>query len=81
MGLFRLLFLVALLFAAVWLWRRYISAPKRSQKKTPKAEKPALMVRCEQCGVHVPQTQALPHQQRWYCCTSHLEQGRLNGDN
>lgn len=77
MGLFRLLFWVAIIFAAVWIWRRFISAPKRP----PAPENPAApMVRCAHCGVHVPKTQALSQSQQWYCSQAHLEQGPHTGE-
>ena len=32
MGLFRLLFWIAIIFAAIWLWRRYVGATRQRQK-------------------------------------------------
>lgn len=69
MGLFRLLFWLAVIFAALWLWRRM------SRPKAPTQELTTPMVRCSQCGVHVPQTRALTQEGRWYCSQAHLEQG------
>ena len=79
MGLFRLLFWIAIIFAAIWVWRRYISAPKRP-RQPPREDEPAPMVRCAHCGVHIPQTEALTQDQRWYCSQKHLEQGQNTGD-
>ncbi|HEY1029354.1 MAG TPA: PP0621 family protein [Pseudomonas sp.] len=79
MGLFRLLFWIAIIFAAIWVWRRYISAPKRPGQ-AQREDEPAPMVRCAHCGVHIPQTQALTQDQRWYCSQKHLEQGPHTGD-
>ena len=70
MGLFRLLFWVALIAAAFWLWRRL--SQKRTAAKPQQTTLP--MVRCAQCGVHVPQVQALQSDDRWYCSREHLEQ-------
>lgn len=68
----RILFWIALIGAAVWLWRRF----KAPQRRTQQAEQHAApMVRCAQCGVHVPRTAALPHQQSWYCSQAHLPSG------
>lgn len=78
MGLFRLLFWVALIVAVVWLWRRLMrkpAAPGNTQQRT------VNMVRCAQCGVHLPQGQALQEQNRWYCSRSHLEQDKKSGGN
>ncbi|ERI54415.1 PP0621 family protein [Pseudomonas sp. NPDC077186] len=77
MGLFRLLFWIAVIFAAIWIWRRFVSKPKRPR---PREDAAAPMVRCAHCGVHVPQSQALSQDQRWYCSQAHLEQGPHAGD-
>ncbi|MBO3276753.1 PP0621 family protein [Pseudomonas schmalbachii] len=67
----RLLFWIALFALAWWLWRKATrpapQAPRRDETAEP-------MVRCAQCGVHVPRTQALQDDQRWYCSRAHLEQ-------
>ncbi|CAD5379762.1 conserved hypothetical protein [Pseudomonas sp. OF001] len=67
----RLLSLIALLAIAWWLWRRF-TRPQRPQP--PAAAKAQPMVRCAQCGVHVPRAEALAHDNRWYCSRAHLEQ-------
>lgn len=79
MGLFRLLFFIAIICAAVWVWRRYISAPKPG-RQAPPADAAAPMVRCAHCGVHVPQSEALSQNQQWFCSQAHLEQGPHAGD-
>lgn len=73
MGLFRLLLWIAIIVAAVWLWRRFTRA-KAPTADQPQAS-PAPMVRCEHCGVHIPRDHALAKDQHWYCSRSHLEQG------
>lgn len=75
MGLFRLLFWIILIAAAFWLWRRLVT--KRPSDKADQATLP--MVRCAQCGVHLPRTQALQDQDRWYCSRAHLEQDKSSG--
>jgi uncharacterized protein len=77
MGLFRLLFWIAIIAAAFWLWRRFTRpAPRRPHEHTDNAEP---MVRCEHCGVHIPRLHALPKDQHWYCSQAHLEQGPKTG--
>lgn len=78
MGLFRLLFWIAIIFAAIWVWRRFFSASRKRQAPPP-AETPAPMVRCAHCGVHTPQQHAVQLAGRWYCSQAHLEQGRKPG--
>lgn len=72
--MFRLLFWIALITAAFWLWRRFKPGAE-AQQSSPREDSPAPMVRCAQCGVHVPQQQALNENQRWYCSQAHLQQG------
>lgn len=78
--MFRLLFWIAFIAAAVWLWRRF-NRPRPAQPRQPdRPDEPAPMVRCAQCGVHVPQDKALSHGQRWYCCPAHLQQDSASGE-
>ena len=75
MGLFRLLIWIAIIAAAIWLWRR-ITRPKAAQTEQPKpSAEPTPMVRCQHCGVHVPRDHALANGEQWYCSQAHLEQG------
>jgi uncharacterized protein len=78
MGLFRLLFWIAIIAAAFWLWRRFTRpAPRRPQDPADSAQP---MVRCEHCGVHIPRIHALPKDQHWYCSQAHLQQGPKTGE-
>jgi uncharacterized protein len=75
MGLFRLLLWIAIVAAAFWLWRRF-TRPKSKRPQTPDAaQKPAPMVRCQHCGIHVPREHAIAKEQQWFCSQAHLEQG------
>lgn len=74
MGLVRLLFWIALIAAAVWLWRRY-TCPRRKRDTTPQPDAQP-MVRCAHCQVHLPQAQALQQDGQWFCSQAHLEQSR-----
>jgi uncharacterized protein len=69
----RLLFWIALIAAACWLWRKF----KTSQQSPaePRLEDPLRMVRCAHCGVHLPNDRALSRGNEWYCSQQHLEQG------
>ncbi|MCQ4278670.1 hypothetical protein NA643_06195 [Pseudomonas stutzeri] len=78
MGLFRLLFWIILIAAALWLWRRLTSKPTASDKPQ---ETTVMTVRCVQCGVHLPREQALQSHDRWYCSQAHLEQDNKSGGN
>ncbi|WP_347902086.1 PP0621 family protein [Pseudomonas purpurea] len=71
--MFRLLFWIALIAAAVWLWRKFKSPA--NNHPAPGEQNAPPMVRCAHCGVHVPRDRALMLQQQWYCSQKHLEQG------
>lgn len=75
MGLSRLLIVIILLVAGFWLWRRLTR--RRDDGRPPQTTLP--MVRCRQCGVHVPQDQALQADGKWYCSRAHLEQDNRSG--
>jgi uncharacterized protein len=74
----RLLFWIVLIFAAVWLWRKF-KAPA-SSVQSPREQDAAPMVRCAHCGVHLPRDRALSLDKQWYCSQAHLEQGPGNSD-
>lgn len=72
----RLLFWIALIFAAIWLWRKFKAPAASNQSQRNSRERDAApMVRCAHCGVHLPRDRALGNQQQWYCSQAHLEQG------
>ncbi|WP_137818227.1 PP0621 family protein [Pseudomonas sp. 2FG] len=72
----RLLFWIALISVAFWLWRRF----NRPARPRPKADEATPMVRCAHCGVHVPREHALQQNQQWFCSQAHLEQGTKHGE-
>ncbi|MBC3272135.1 MULTISPECIES: PP0621 family protein [Pseudomonas] len=72
----RLLFWIALIFAAIWLWRKFKAPASASPSGRASREQDAApMVRCAHCGVHLPRDRALGNQPQWYCSQAHLEQG------
>jgi uncharacterized protein len=77
----RLLFWIVVIFAAIWLWRKF-KAPAASNQssRTPREQDAPPMVRCAHCGVHLPRDRALSVQQQWYCSQAHLEQGPGSSD-
>ncbi len=70
----KLLVLLLVVLAAVWLWKRgrRLSPPA----PPPRGERPALtMVRCHQCGMHVPTNEAVTGSQGSYCSAAHRREG------
>lgn len=66
----RLLFWFLLFALAWWFWRKATRAQTPARRSAD--EQAAPMVRCAECGVHVPRASALQHEQNWYCSRAHL---------
>lgn len=76
----RLIMWVALIAAAVWFIKRLINPPAPRAKAEPPEIAPTPMVRCAQCGVHLPRERALSQDQQWYCSEAHRLQGPVARD-
>lgn len=72
MGIFRLLILLALAWAIYWLVRRFQSR-RRAMQRDARPEV-GQMVRCEVCGLHVPESEAFGEGERRYCSLEHRRQ-------
>lgn len=69
----RLLIGIALIAIAYWGWRQL--QQKLSERGAANdAGHSIATVRCELCGMHVPQQQARRHNAHWYCCQEHLQE-------
>lgn len=80
MGLFRLLFWIAIIAVAFWLWRRFTRpAALRTEERNASAA-PTPIVRCEYCGIHVPRDHALAKGEQWFCSQTHLVQGSQSSE-
>lgn len=64
----------ALLFVLIFyvLKRKLGRTQKRDDQVTPKF-RTEEMVPCVRCGLHVPRTEALLHNRKFYCCENHIE--------
>jgi uncharacterized protein len=67
-----LIFLVVLLLA--WRWRSSRSTAQRDvSRKKPASAIPQDMVRCTQCGVHIPANEAVLGTRGSYCSAAHRQ--------
>jgi uncharacterized protein len=83
----KLLLILAIALLVVWLLRKGRLPPPgtpRRPESGPAARgdrlaAPQAMVRCGHCGLHLPQSDALPapasRADRHYCCAEHLRLG------
>ncbi len=61
------------LVAAVWVAFLIIRQLLRSSSTRPTVPRSAdkRMVRCARCGLHIPEDEALRHQQHYFCSEKH----------
>lgn len=63
----RLLFIFAVIAVVYWLLKSYgKQSPKQDSKATSED-----MVRCAQCGVHLPKSESILAGGKFYCCDAH----------
>ena len=77
MNLARLIIIALAVWLAIHTLRRlikHLSPAEKTESGTP--NNPKNMVRCAQCGLHLPETEAITHQGRYYCCEEHRRQDR-----
>lgn len=73
----KFLLIIAVVLLAVWLWRsgrRSGAAPDTPPSKpTATPPDPQEMVRCAQCGVHLPRSDAVAGRKGVYCSVEHRQ--------
>jgi uncharacterized protein len=70
----RLLILILIVVAAVWLVKRALAGGKQREV----AQKPPVdgeLVSCARCGVHLPRAEARLQGERLYCSEEHARLG------
>lgn len=69
----KVLLLLVVVLAGVWLWRsRQVPADKNRPGAAP--AQPLDMLRCTQCGMHIPGDEAVQGKLGPYCSQEHLKQ-------
>lgn len=70
----KLLLILAVVLAGVWLWRSNRQSDPRLHREKTKVEPPPLdMVRCKLCSVHFPATDGVQGKKGWYCSADHRQ--------
>jgi uncharacterized protein len=75
----RYLFLLLLIVAGVYLWRKMLRDSGRNgeRKGAPGADgKVANMVRCSHCGTYLPEDDAIRVGDQFFCSNEHRDAGR-----
>lgn len=68
------LLLFAFLVTVWWIWskRQAGSGPNPARRREAAPEK---MLRCAHCGVHLPESEGIGEDDRFYCCEAHRVAG------
>jgi uncharacterized protein len=74
----RYLLLLAVIVLAVWLVRRALARPKDAAPRPP-APSQGDLVKCAQCGTHLPLAEARAVGDRVYCSDEHARLGPGRG--
>jgi uncharacterized protein len=67
-----------LLALAVYIGWRWLRVQRTRSVASRDGSAVETMVRCETCGLNLPQSDALPapgEARRWFCCEEHRRQG------
>jgi uncharacterized protein len=64
------LLLALALVVVYWLWKAYKRKARRSSSRAAAAAAED-MVRCAQCGVHLPRSESLANGELFYCTPEH----------
>ena len=71
----RLLLLVASIVIVLVLIKRRLSQalqkPPQQPPSVPTEAKTEKVVRCDHCGTHIPDSEAITHQGQHFCCPAH----------
>lgn len=81
MGLIRFLTIAAILYLLYTVSKHFVRRghwPVKRHKNTAKSDDSKqrdneVMVACQYCDVRVPKTQAIEHNNQWFCCQEHAQ--------
>lgn len=67
----KFLLLLAILFAVYWLFKSYKRKSVRGRERPHEHRGAEDMVRCAECGVHLPRSESLASGNAFYCSAEH----------
>lgn len=77
----RILFVIAAIVIVFMIARTLLKRPKKTlQQDARKPLEAEKMVRCDHCGLHVPEHEAILTDGHRYCSPEHERQARLGRD-
>lgn len=77
MFILRLIIFIAIVWAGFRLLKIYNQKKLEAKKGEDKAERSSSdseqMVQCRYCNLHLPQNDAVKHENLWFCCHEHKD--------
>ena len=67
----RTLVIIIVLALVIMIARRLLARPKTPVKRKSASEH---MVQCANCGIYIPEQEALQRAERYYCSQAHLDE-------
>jgi len=74
MNLIRLIVIVAIIWLVYRIYQNWQASRPIASKQQPKLNEVENMVQCSNCGVHLPEQEALIQNKLFYCCKAHKKQ-------
>jgi uncharacterized protein len=74
MNVARLAIIAVAVWLAIYLLRRALHYLTPSKTASTPTESAKNMVRCAQCGLHLPESEAIAHHGHYFCCQEHRRQ-------
>jgi uncharacterized protein len=75
----RLLLILAIVFAVLWLLRRALAGPRKGAPGETPGAGAGDLVSCAHCGVNLPKSEARSAGGRHYCSEEHWRAGPREG--
>jgi uncharacterized protein len=77
MGFIRILIIIIVIFL---LWQLYFRIKRQGEKARPQLkQQPSIpMLRCQHCGTHIPENEAIKSPKGVYCCEQHRREAEFN---
>ncbi len=72
--MFKLLILIVIIGGVYYFYRRVKGKPPAAQ---PPVERSTRAVKCELCGLHIPEQEAVHANNHIYCCQDHANKADL----
>lgn len=71
------LLVVGYLLLKSWQRRKQLNNQRRDELSSGKIKNQQHIVSCQQCGLHIPENEAVQHGGKFFCSLDHAQQAQL----